>query len=74
LGDDSIDLEAIRLTAYFLWEQQGRPEGRAADLWHQACGMHRRAQKNGRQLDAGLNAQLLTKSAKLEGATDDLPK
>jgi hypothetical protein len=27
------DEEAIRLRAYFLWEREGRPEGRAQDHW-----------------------------------------
>ena len=26
----------VRDQAYFLWEQAGRPEGRADDFWHQA--------------------------------------
>ena len=26
----------VRDRAYFLWEQAGRPEGRADDFWHQA--------------------------------------
>ena len=28
--------EAIRRTAYFLWEQDGRPEGKAQDYWLKA--------------------------------------
>lgn len=28
--------EAMRRTAYFLWEQDGRPEGRAQDYWLKA--------------------------------------
>jgi hypothetical protein len=28
--------QAIRATAYFLWEQDGRPEGRAFDYWVRA--------------------------------------
>jgi hypothetical protein len=28
--------EAIRQRAYFLWEQDGRPEGRADHYWHLA--------------------------------------
>jgi hypothetical protein len=28
--------EAIRLTAYFLWEQDGRPEGREEEYWQRA--------------------------------------
>ncbi|MGE4047223.1 MAG: DUF2934 domain-containing protein [Acetobacteraceae bacterium] len=29
---------AIRERAYFLWEEEGRPEGRALDHWQQASG------------------------------------
>ena len=31
--------ERIRQTAYFLWEQDGRPEGRAFDYWLRAKEM-----------------------------------
>ena len=33
-----IDTDAlIRERAYLLWEQAGRPEGRAEDFWHEAA-------------------------------------
>ena len=32
--------EAIRLTAYFLWENDGRPEGRAEEYWRRAREKH----------------------------------
>ena len=28
--------QAIRVRAYFIWEREGRPEGRARDHWHRA--------------------------------------
>lgn len=28
--------DAVRDTAYFLWEQDGRPEGRADEYWQRA--------------------------------------
>lgn len=31
--------ERIRLTAYFLWEQDGRPHGRPFDYWLRAKEM-----------------------------------
>lgn len=34
--------EAIRSTAYFLWEQDGRPEGRAQHYWLKAKQAHMR--------------------------------
>jgi hypothetical protein len=34
--------ESIRSTAYFLWEQDGRPEGRSFDYWLRAKEMHLR--------------------------------
>lgn len=34
--------EAIRRTAYFLWEHDGRPQGRAFDYWLRAKEMHLR--------------------------------
>ena len=36
------DDEAIRLTAYFLWEQDGRPAGREQDYWLRARERHAR--------------------------------
>ena len=34
--------EAIRRTAYFLWEQDGRPEGRSQEYWYRAKEAHQR--------------------------------
>jgi hypothetical protein len=34
--------EAIRRTAYFLWEQDGRPEGESFNYWLRAKDMHQR--------------------------------
>jgi hypothetical protein len=34
--------EQIRQTAYFLWEQDGRPEGQAMEYWLRAKAMHQR--------------------------------
>ena len=34
--------QAVRATAYFLWEQDGRPEGRAFDYWLKAKEIHLR--------------------------------
>ena len=28
--------QAVRETAYFIWEREGRPEGRAPDHWRRA--------------------------------------
>ena len=35
MSDTSED-DAIRERAYFLWEEEGRPEGRALDHWRRA--------------------------------------
>lgn len=34
-GDAAFE-QAVRETAYFLWEQDGRPEGRETEYWFQA--------------------------------------
>jgi hypothetical protein len=39
---EADDEEAIRLTAYFLWEQDGRPHGRHDAYWLRARKMHAR--------------------------------
>ncbi len=36
------ELDWVRDTAYFLWEQDGRPEGRDNQYWVQALEQHRR--------------------------------
>ena len=33
---DTNEEQAIRERAYFLWEDEGRPEGRAQDHWRRA--------------------------------------
>lgn len=40
--DDPELIEAIRRTAYFFWEQDGRPEGRAEEYWAKAKETHQR--------------------------------
>ena len=37
------ELDAVRDTAYFLWEEEGRPEGRAQEFWRRALEQFRRA-------------------------------
>jgi hypothetical protein len=34
--------QAVRECAYFLWEQEGRSEGRADEYWHRALDQHLR--------------------------------
>jgi hypothetical protein len=34
--------QAVRERAYFLWEQEGRSEGRADEYWHRALDQHLR--------------------------------
>lgn len=46
--------EAVRDTAYFLWEQAGRPEGRSEEFWYKALAIHYRERAYGiwrRQLE-----------------------
>jgi hypothetical protein len=51
---DWTELEqAVRLTAYFLWEQDGRPEGRAEEYWRRALERHR----NERTYDSWLDEE-----------------
>ncbi|WP_193334819.1 DUF2934 domain-containing protein [Devosia beringensis] len=45
--------EAMRRTAYFLWEQDGRPEGRAIDYWLRAKHIHQRHMAYDRWLAEG---------------------
>jgi hypothetical protein len=43
--------EAVRLTAYFLWEQDGRPHGRDQEYWRRALEKHRNEHRYNRWLD-----------------------
>ena len=45
--------QAIRATAYFLWEQDGRPEGRSFDYWVRAKETHLRQLAYDRWLSEG---------------------
>jgi len=35
-GEPGDPEQAVRVRAYYLWEQEGRPEGRDLEFWHQA--------------------------------------
>ncbi len=50
-----IDEEDVRLTAYFLWAQDGYPEGRAPEYWYRAWAQHRRMRACDDELRHDLN-------------------
>jgi hypothetical protein len=54
---DGLNEDDVRLTAYFLWEQEGRPDTNPDDYWERALAIHRRAHANGLELEAGLASQ-----------------
>ncbi len=37
MPDDAVWEQAVRETAYRIWEREGRPEGRAMEHWLQAA-------------------------------------
>jgi hypothetical protein len=45
--------QAVRATAYFLWEQGGRPEGQAFEYWVRAKEIHLRELAYDRWLSEG---------------------
>lgn len=51
--EDDIDEDAIRLTAYFLWDQEGRSDRNPEDYWQRALELHRRAKAFDRELSVG---------------------
>ncbi len=51
------DREAVRDTAYFLWEQEGRPEGRAEEFWQRALEQFRRGRDYGAWFEEGQRAR-----------------
>lgn len=52
--EDKDFQEAVRLTAYFLWEQDGRPEGRQDEYWRRALEKHLNARTYDRWLGEGI--------------------
>lgn len=51
--DRKIDEEAVRRTAFFLWEQDGRPPGRELFYWEKALEQHIRQLAFDRWLEEG---------------------
>ena len=43
IGGANVE-QAVRETAYFLWEQDGRPEGRDQEYWYRALARAQREQ------------------------------
>jgi hypothetical protein len=56
-------VEDIRLTAYFLWEQDGKPEGREQEYWLRALKRHQRQD----EADVDLAQNPDTAAAEAEG-------
>ena len=48
-----IDEEAVRRTAFFLWEQDGRPPDRELEYWERALEQHIRQRAYDRWLAEG---------------------
>jgi hypothetical protein len=51
-SDPAFEL-AVRETAYFLWEQDGKPEGRENDYWFRALERQLRERNADRDLKNG---------------------
>ena len=51
--DDEAFQEAVRRTAYFLWEQDRRPHGRHEEYYLRAVDQHRRERRYDRWLEDG---------------------
>jgi hypothetical protein len=49
--EDEAFREAVRRTAYFLWEQDGRPAGRHEEYYLRALEQHRRERQYDRWLE-----------------------
>jgi hypothetical protein len=61
--DSGLDDEEVRLTAYFLWQQEGRPTSDPRKFWGRAVEMHQHAHDQGQQLEAGVSALNRDKAA-----------
>ena len=51
--EDDAFREAVRKTAYFLWEQDGRPHGRHEEYYLRALDKHRRERTYDQWLEDG---------------------
>lgn len=51
--EDDAFREAVRKTAYFLWEQDGRPHGRHDEYYLRALAQHRRERQYDQWLEDG---------------------
>ena len=51
-GDPDFE-QSVRETAYFLWEQDGKPEGRENDYWFRALERQLRERNADRDLKSG---------------------
>ncbi len=51
--EDDAFREAVRRTAYFLWEQDGRPHGRHDEYYLRALEQHRREREYDSWLEDG---------------------
>lgn len=52
-AEDEAFHEAVRMTAYFLWEQHGRPHGRHDEYYLLALEQHRRQRQYDQWLEDG---------------------
>lgn len=78
--DMSEFADAVRDTAYFLWEEAGRPDGRSDEFWYRALDIHYRSRayhewlrqaQPPRPEDAELDAdEALTLASELERQRD----
>jgi hypothetical protein len=48
-GDPQFE-QSVRDTAYFLWENEGRPEGREQEYWYRALEQRVRQRQHDREL------------------------
>lgn len=46
--------QAVRDTAYFLWEQDGRPPGREQEYWFRALEQHLRSRRSEEEFRNGM--------------------
>lgn len=52
--NDATFEQAVRDTAYFMWEQDGRPPGREQEYWYRALEQHVRSRQSEKELRNGM--------------------
>lgn len=67
-GDPHFE-QSVRETAYFLWQQAGRPQGAETEFWY--CALERKLRERGADADLGRSPEPPS-TGQVDDSQDDL--